>query len=225
MNKKIITIRTIKNRFKIINNEISQLVNDKYVFEKFKEYIKNSANIDKQNEFLFLITKNYQILSLINVCKQFDERKDVESLVNLLKDIKKLKNSFSLDWFVKKYSVWMHGDGVNDFKQFSIKNNKKISVKKIDEDIKKVKYAICGIIFGQKRQSVESLMKYRHKRGAHFASDNKKAIVPVKKLYDAIDLLGIITIRYYLLLNKPYLNTLLYKDIDDYIACDKVFQK
>lgn len=218
------TIKKIKNRFKIIENEISQLVEDKYIFEKYKEYIENSENVDKQSEFLFWIAKNYQILSVINVCKQVDERSDVESLVNLLKNIKKFKNSFLLDWFIKKYPDWMRGNGENDFKQFSIKNNERISVEKIDKDIKEIKQAICGVKFGKKRQSVESLKKYRNKRGAHFASDNKKAIVPAKRLLEAINVLEKITIKYNLLLNQAGMNTLLSSNIDDYIELDKIFK-
>ena len=219
-----ITIRKIKNRFKIIENEITQLVEDQYVFEKYKEYIKNSKNLDKQNEFLFWLGKNYQILALINVCKQVDKRDDVESLVNLLKNIKELKGSFSLHWFVQKYPVWMRYNGENDFKQFSIKSNKKISVKKIDKDIKEIRQAICGVRFGQDRQSIESMKKYRNKRGVHFANDNKKAIVPMKKLFDAIDLLEKITIKYNLLLNQVGMNTLLSSNIDDYIEFNKIFK-
>lgn len=223
-NNNKMTIKKVKNRFKIIENEISQLVEDKYIFEKYKECIEKSKNVDKQNDGLFWIAKNYQILSVINVCKQVDERNDVESLVNLLKDIKKIKSSFSLDWFLKKYSDGMRGNGENDFKQFSIKSNKKISVKKIDEDIKKIKQAICGLRFGKKRQSVESLKKYRNKRGAHFANDNKKAIVSAKKIFDTIDLLEKITIKYNLLLNQAGMDTLLSSNIDDYINFNKVFK-
>lgn len=193
------TIRKIKNRFKIITNEISQLVEDKYVFEKYKEYIKNSKDIDKQSRFLFWLTKNYQNSSLINVWKQIDERNDVESLVNLLEDIKKLKNSFS------KFLI-------------------KISKNEINKDIREIKRAICGARFGKKRQSVESLAKYRHKRGAHFANDKKKVIVPVEKLFSAIDLLEKMTIKYNLLLNKFGMDTLL-SDIDNYLEFDKVFKK
>lgn len=218
-----ITIKKIKNRFKIIENEISQIVYDQDVFEKYKEHIKNSKNVDKQDEFLFWIAKNYQILAVINVCKQVDERNDVESLVNLLKDIKKLKSGFSLSWFVQKYPAWMRDNGKNDFKQFSIKSNQKISVEKIDKDIKKIKQAICGIRFGKKRQSVESLKKYRNKRGAHFASDNKKAIVPIKKLFDAIKLIEEITIKYNLLLNQAGMNTLLPSGGD--IELNKIFKE
>ncbi|KKQ07923.1 MAG: hypothetical protein US18_C0005G0010 [Parcubacteria group bacterium GW2011_GWB1_36_5] len=219
-----ITIKKIKNRFKIIEYEIYQLVEDKYIFEKYKEYIKNSKNIDKQSECLFWIAKNYQTLSVINICKQVEERNDVESLVNLLKDIKKIKNNFSLNWFLKKSPDLMRDDGENDFKQFSIKSNKKISVKKIDEDIKKIKQAICGLRFGKKRQSVESLKKYRNKRGAHFANDNKKVSVSAEKIFNTIDLLEEITIKYKLLLNQPEGDTLLPSNIDDFIEFDEIFK-
>lgn len=219
------TIRKIKNRFKIIKNEISQLVKDKYFFEQYNKYIEDNKNIDKQNKFLFWIAKNYKILSVINVCKQVDARNDVESLVNLLKDIKKLKNSFSLSWFIQKYPVLMRGNGENDFKKFTIKNNEKISIKKIDKDIKEIKRAICGARFGKKRQSIESLKRYRNKRGAHLSSDNKKAITSVKKVFDAIDLLEKMTIKYNLLLNQAGMYALLPANIDDYIEFDKVFKK
>jgi len=219
-----ITIRKIKNRFKIIENEVSQLVEDKHIFEKYKEYIEKSKNIDKRSEFLFWLAKNYQILSVVNVYKQIDERNDVESLVNLLKDIKKIKNDFSIDWFVRKYPRWMHANGENDFKQFSVKSNKKISAKKIDKDIKKIKRAINGQIFGKKRQSIESLTKYRHKRGVHFANDHKKVVVTVKKLFETIDLLEKIIIKYNLLINQAGMDTLLAANIDDYIEFGKVFR-
>lgn len=224
MANKQITIRKLQNRFKIIENEVSQLVEDKYIFEKYKEYIENSESIYKQSVFLFWIAKNYQILSVINVYKQVDERNDVWSLVNLLKDLKKLQNSFSLNWFVQKYPKWMHTHGEDDFKQFSTKSNTKISLKKIDGDIKKIKLAIKGERFGKKRQSIESLAKYRHKRAAHFAKDNKRVIAHVKKIFDAIDLLEEMIIKYKLLLNQAGMDTLLTSDIDCYIKLSEVFR-
>ncbi|MCK5490214.1 MAG: hypothetical protein KAI67_00055 [Candidatus Pacebacteria bacterium] len=227
-----ITIGKIKNRFKIIENEISQLVEDQYVFEKYKEYIKNSENVDKGSEFLFWIAKNYQILSVINVCKQVDEDSRSESLVNLLKDIKNNKKLFTLKWYRRQWKPVPIAktnkknsrlkEAEECFKKFAIKNNNLISSQKINKDIKEIKQAICGVRFGKERQSVESLKKYRNKRGAHFASGNKKAIVPMEKLFDAIDLLEKITIKYNLLLNQAGMNTL---NIDDYIELDKIFRK
>jgi len=99
------TIRKIKNRFIIVENEISELVEDKYIFEKYKEYIEKNKNVDKKSKFLFWIEKNYQILSVINVCKQVDERSDVQSLINLLKDIKKLKKKFFTELVCSKISA------------------------------------------------------------------------------------------------------------------------
>jgi hypothetical protein len=219
-----ITIKKLKNRFEIIENEICQLVEDKYIFEKYNKYITNCKNIDKQSDVLLWIKKNYLILSVINICKQVDERNDVESLINLLKDIKKIKCSFSLDWFLKNYPDWMRGNGENHFKQFSIKNNKMISAEKVDGDIKKIKQAICGFRFGKKRQSVESLKKYRNKRGVHFANDNKEAVANRNKIFKAIDLLEQIIMKYNLLLNQAGMDSLLTSNIDDYVNFGKVFK-
>ena len=93
-----------------------------------------------------------------------------------------------------------------------------------DEDIKKIKQAICGLRFGKKRQSVESLKKYRNKRGAHFANDNKKVSVSAEKIFNTIDLLEEITIKYKLLLNQPEGDTLLPSNIDDFIEFDEIFK-
>jgi hypothetical protein len=227
------TITKLKHSFKIIENEISQLVEDKYIFEEYKKYIESNKNIDKENHFLFWIAKNYQILAVINVCKQVDEDSRSESLVNLLKGIKNNKKSFTLKWYKRQWKpvpiaktnkkISRSREAEKCFKEFAIKSNKLISSQKIDKDIKDIKQAICGVRFGNERQSVESLKKYRNKRVAHFASDNKKAIVPMEKLFDAIDLLEKMTIKYNLLLNQAGMNTLLSSNID--IEFDKIFRK
>lgn len=219
-----LTIKKIKNRLKIIENEIAQLVEDEYVFKKYKAYIENSNDVNKSNGFLFWIAKNYQVLSVINICKQTDKRNDVESLVNLLEDVKKLKNSFSLDWFIKTYPDFMRRNGEDDFRRFSIKNNKRLSTQKIDQDIKAIKLAIQGARFGKKRQSISSLLKYRHKRGAHSSNDNKKVNVKTQKIGDAIALLEQMVLKYNLLINQSSMETLLASNIDEYVDLETVFK-
>lgn len=228
------TIRKIKNRFNIIRNEVSELVGDKYYFEKYKEYIKQSKNIDKQNDFLFFIAKNYQILSLINVCKQVDKRDDVASLINLLKAIKDNKNLFTLKWYKRQWKpVPIMGknkkfsrskEAAKYFEEFAVKDNSMISCEKINKDIQRIKKAIKGERFGKKRQSIASLTKYRHKRGVHYAIRSPKVNVPVKNLYEAVDLLENMVLKYGKLLDQTGMNTLLPGNIGDFLEFNKIFK-
>ncbi|MFH1175283.1 MAG: hypothetical protein V1698_01000 [bacterium] len=237
------TIQKIRNRFEIIKNEISQLVKDKYYFEKYQEHIERSKNVNKSNDFLFFIAKNYQVLAVVNVCKQVEgikkrtknnknknknknnnknKKNEAESLVNLLQDIKKNKNIFHLNKFIKKYPKQMEYIAVVDFKQFSI-NNKLLSCQKINEDINKIRKAIRGLRFGTKRQSIVSLAKYRNKRGAHFEKGKPKINVHVQDLYNAIDLLEQLVIKYNSLINQSKIISLLTIE-DENIQVDEIFK-
>ena len=226
------TIKKIKNRFEIIKNEISQLIEDQHYFKKYKEYIEESKSVDRQNDFLFFIAKNYQILTLINVCKQVDEDSRSESIVNLLKDIKNNKNLFNLKWYKRQWKP-IAGDrklsrskeAEKYFKEFSIKNNKLISSQKIDEDIKEMKKAINGLRYGKKKQSIASLTKYRNKRGVHFDKGKPKISVPVVDLYKAIDLLEKKCLKYDKLINQGGMDTLLASNIDSFLEFEKIFKK
>lgn len=223
------TIRKIKKRFYIIADEISQLVEDKYYFEKYKEYIKKSKNIDKNHDFLIFISVNYQLLAVNNVCKQVNDRKDVESLINLLNEIKNNRNLFTLDWYKKQ---WKNKAVSKDFrqkmsegyfKQFSTQNNNRISCKKINKDIKNIEIAINGKRFGKIRQSIRSLRKYRNKRIAHFDKGKPKINTPVNDLYKAIDLLEKIVLKYQLLIDRSTAEETLLTDHD--IEFEKIFKE
>ena len=173
-------------------------------------------------------------MSVINICKQVDERNDVESLVNLLKAIKNNKDLFVLKWYKKRWEpipiartnkkISRKKEAEEYFKEFSIKNNEVISSQKIDDDIKKIKLAICGLRFGIKRQSISSLLKYRHKRGAHFANDKKRVNVQAEKSDEAINLLEQMILKYNLLINQSGTRTLLSVNIDEFIELEKIFK-
>lgn len=219
INQKL-AIQKIKNRFKIIDTEIGKLVENKYYFEKFKKYVDNSKTIDKEQDFLNFIGRNYRLLSLIDVCKQIDEDPNSESLLNLLKDIKNNSSLFTKKWFTASYPNWTQ----DNFKRFSSKNNKLVSVKKIDEDIKKIKKAIKGQRFGKKRKSVRSLCKYRNKRVAHFDQGKPEINVPLDDLKIAIDLLEEIILKYNSLLNGGCEESRLAGNVDDFLEFEKIFK-
>lgn len=204
----VLSIREIRNRLKIIEGQVSKIVEDKYYFEQFKAYVQKSKTLDKNNDFLSFIAFNSRDLMAINACKQTDEDSRAESLINLLKDIKKNKKLFTIDWFIKKYPKWLRSNGINDFKKFSTKNNKIVSCKKIDEDIKNMKKAIVGV----RKNSLKSLKKFRDKRGAHHNKGKVKITATVKDLNDAIDLLERLVLKYRLLIDQSGMDTLLPAD-------------
>ncbi len=228
-------IKKLKNRFEIIRNEISQLVEGQYYFKQYTEYIEKSKSVDKNQDFLRFISDNYKLLALINVYKQVDARNDVESLIMLLEAIKENKNLFTLKWYKRQWKpvpiaktnkkISRAKEAEEYFKEFSIKNNGVISSQKIDEDIREIKKTINGKRFGKHRQSISSLTKYRHKRGAHYAAGKPKVNVPVEDLYKAIDLLEKMTLKYGILINKEGMDTLLASNVDCFLEFNKIFKE
>lgn len=207
-NNKEITIRKIKNRFKIIENQILILVENRYYFDEYIKFIGNNNAVDKKQDFLRFISDNYKLLAVIEVCNQAVERDDVESLINLLEDIKDYNELFTIDWYKNK-KIWKPVYGSDQFGRIHKISRKKeakryfeeftnsandrfISKEKIEQDIKKIKKAIGS----WKKTEKNSLMMFRHKRSAHFANDSPKINIPVEDLFSAINLLEEMTLKY-----------------------------
>ncbi|HAI74105.1 MAG TPA: hypothetical protein DCS28_00020 [Candidatus Moranbacteria bacterium] len=217
-------IKDIEKRFLIIEENISGIVEKKYIFEKFNEYVKGNKLLD-QNEFIGLVLRNYLDVMVIDVYKwAIDSDSRTINLVALLEDIRKNKNLFSLKWFMlgrKKCFVRK-----NVFREFSIKDNNRIGCQKIDGDIKKIKQAIKGKIFGKKRFSRNSLVRLRNKRKAHYDKGVFVSKATVDDLRNAVDVLEKMVIKYGGLLNRgEYQDGLSASNIDDYTNFEKIFKK
>lgn len=193
------SIRTIKRRHWLILEAISRLVEDKFFFQEYQKYLLSSPNIDKKNQFLYFISLNYIESATLGVFRQVDGNKKSQSMRNLLKDILKNYDIFTFKRFSSKYmkNPLLALMAKDDFAKFSTKDGKCINRSKIKSDI------------AQLIKITKPIVKYRHKVVGH----KNKRIIQIKgtigDLYNAIDFLERLAIKYELLLNQSGMTTLL----------------
>ena len=75
------------NRLEKIVPDISNLVDNNYIFWKVIEMMKNNPDIEPSNPFHQFLAYTYSDSSLMGIRRQIDNRKDSDSLFNLLKNI------------------------------------------------------------------------------------------------------------------------------------------
>lgn len=193
------SVKVIKKRFEEVTNAISRLVEDKYFFLEYKKYLETHTSIDKDNEFLYFIGLNYVEATTLGIFRQVDRNKKSQSLLNLLKTIVAEHTSFTIKRFSYKYSrVGLHlNHAKQDFAEFSLKNGKKISPRKVKSDI----VALLKI--------TKPVVKYRHKFVAHKNIRKVSINTKMNDLYSVINFMEKLVIKYQLLLNQGGMETLL----------------
>ncbi len=218
--------KNIINDFSKVDEKISDLVESRYFFRSFLDFSKNNK-ILRNSSFMNIALKNYRDLMILEVCKEIDKDDRSLSLFRVLNNLKENSRLFDLNWFISNYPKNMKEFAKRDFKQFSIKNNKKISSKKIDQDLKDLKLLIQGKIFGRKRQSNNSIKKLRNKKIAHRDRKTFVSNATINDLNSAIDFLEKLILKYELLFIQSSCidNSLLSSNINDFIDFDKIFIK
>lgn len=192
-------VTQIKKKFKLIESQVSQLVEEKYKFESLRKYTEKNK-LDKDlifKDFLRFVAFNYRDLALINVCKQGDEDRKAVSLINLLIEVQ---------------DITVIG----------------LSKAEIETDIRNIRKSIRGRktkkkLSKRRNATKNSLWMYRSKRGAHHDIDPFSTDLTIERLYESVILMEKLVLKYGLLLNHSCPETLLPSNIHEFIQFSKIF--
>jgi len=174
---------------------IGGVMENRFLYNRLIEIIKDNPKTDKPNIFLDYIKINYVTTVIVAICRQVDKDHDSVSLLNFLYKIYNNAEKITKEWFASQYKEIERGN--TDFK----KNFGNLTY--IDPCI--VCIDICNLIC-----CTREIKKLRNKRVAHL--NKKKEIkfdIDFDKLNKAVDLIKEIIIKYYLLLNQAGMNDLL----------------
>lgn len=167
---------------------IGGVMENRFLYNRLIEIIKDNPKTDKPNIFLDYIKINYVTTVIVAICRQVDKDHDSVSLLNFLYKIYNNAEKITKEWFASQYKEKAHGD--SDFEE----NFGKLAY--VDPDI--VCFDICNLI-----RYTGEIKKLRHKRVAHL--DKKKKIefdLDFSTLNKAIDLIEEIIEKYYILFGQ-----------------------
>ena len=172
---------------------------NRFLFNRLVEIIKDNSKIDKSNIFLDYIRINYVATVIIAICRQIDNNCDSVSLINLFHEVYDNAEKITKEQFVSQYKTTGIEHGNSDFKEHFG------NLEYVDPSI--VYADIGNLIFYTKE-----IKKFRHKRVAHLDKNKKiKFDIDFDILNKAIDLIEKIIKKYYLLLTQSALDELIPK--------------
>lgn len=224
-NQEVFSKIKMKNNRKIIKwkssieeivKDVSDLVESRYIFNEIVSVCKDNEELKKENMFWRVFKMNYVSSAIVGICKQIDERKDILSLIKLLKEISTNPEIITKKWFIFQYqknrgeidNQTMRDQAKIDFEEKFGKGDF-IERSIVSSDISKIE--CC----------TEIIQTLRHKRIAHKNKNLKLEFnVSFNDLDQAIDILEHVTIKYNLLLDQSWYNTLL-PVVDDW---QKIFK-
>lgn len=181
-----------------ITNDITDLVEHRWLFRQLEEMIRNNINLNKDNLFWDFLRYNYVASMVLGICRQIDSDKNSISLLNLLSDISSRPETLTKEWFISTYENGrdgefrrlMLGQGIKDFED-NFGKNKFVDSSMVDSDMSN--------LLGYTRE----IKKFRNKRVAHKDKNKKlKFDVDFAVLDEAVNIVEKTAIKYNLLLNQ-----------------------
>ncbi len=172
---------------------VGGVLENRFLFNRLAEIIKDNPKIDKPNSFLNYIKINYVTAVIVAICRQVDTNPDSVSLSNLLFEIYDNAEKITKKWFVSKY-----------------KKNKERGKKEFEEYFGNLEHIDPAIIYADIGELIfytKKIKKFRNKRVAHL-NKNKVIVFDIDfdTLNNAIDLIKEILMKYYILLGQFFEN-------------------
>ena len=201
-NKKI--IKKWKKLLDEIINDLTNLVENRYIFNKIVAICKGNEDLKEDNVFWQFLRINYISSAVLNICRQVDTHPDSLSLINLLNEILQNPKAITKRWFASQYQKNIKGDPkkMDDFKRvmfgvgkvdFENKFGSRNFIRKltVSSDVRELK---CH---------TKNIKEFRHKRIAHLDKNRKlKFNISFNDLNNTIDVLEKTALKYNLLLNQ-----------------------
>lgn len=199
MKNDIKIIKEWRVRIREITDDITSIVEKKYIYDEIVGVISKNQSINKQNLFYDFLKLNYIESIISGICRQIDCDKDSQSLINLLHEIFEKPEIITKQWFITQY-------GKNEKDEFMDNMKRGIGENDFNKDFGKGNFVDPLVVYsdiGRLIYHTREIKKFRNKRVAH-KDKNKKLRFKVSFAYinKSIKTLEEITIKYGLLLNQ-----------------------
>jgi hypothetical protein len=176
-----------------ITSDVIDMVESRYLFTRTMEVAVANPDLGAGGFFWDHFKKNYASTMVLSIARQVDNKKEVQSLLRLLLDIKKHHESITKDWYSDEY-------------QKSPALGKEFGIIAFEEKFGKGEYLDENIV----QSDIDSLLTvtskiedFRHKRVAH-KNKNESLIFDVNfdDLSNALNELERIVKKYQVLINQ-----------------------
>jgi hypothetical protein len=190
-----------------ITNDVTDLMENQHIFHRVGEIILANIKINSDNFFWDHLRANYGAAMVVGIGRQVDERRDVISLMRLLKSIEKNNKIITKKWFADQYGTGLIRQvGEQHFADHFGK------IETLDASV--IKNDIAGLT-----AITENVKKFRHTRIAHKNKDRSLQIdLSFREIDDAVAFLEKLVIKYQLLLNQKGFTTLMPTVVYDWEA-------
>jgi|SRR3989344_1920342 len=180
-----------RNELKELTDDVIDLVENQHIYHRIGEIIAANPKISQDNFFWDHLRANYGAAMVVGIARQVDERRDVISLMRLLKDIERNASIITKQWFADRYEATLPRQiGERDFAEnFG-------SGESLDPAIMRKDITDFSLI-------TANVEKFRHTRIAHKNKDHSLRInLSFREVDDALTFLKNLIIKYQLLLNQ-----------------------
>jgi hypothetical protein len=174
-----------------IASDVTDLIENQHIFHRLGEIIQTNPKINKDNFFWDHLKANYGAALVIGIARQVDERKDVVSLMRLLKDLERNNGVITRQWFVDQYKPdFMKAIGEQHFTD-RFGNGIELDNSIIKKDIEELTLTTANV------------EKFRHTRIAHRKKDRGLEFdLSFQEVDTALASLEKLVIKYEALLNQ-----------------------
>jgi hypothetical protein len=178
-----------------IANDFIDIVDNRFVFEKFRNVLEKNHELQKGNIFLDYIIANYASAMVSAVFRISDKKNGTISLRRLLYEIAADSRLLNKQWFNEQYknSGFPQEIGRRDYEN-NIKKIGDLDRNDVEDDIKTI------------IQATSKIEEFRNKRIGHKENQAEgqsiKISVSFKDLYETVDTLKPMVHKYYILLTQ-----------------------
>jgi len=181
-----------------IGNDLGWLLTSRDIFERVRNIVDSNKRIQSPDLFHRWIIDNYVARVAIGIGRLNDHDSRTISLHRLIKDISENREAITRDYFVSRYDKWLQDKGLadHDFDNFAEKNDKLISLDRLNDDID---------LLDKETRLVKD---FRNRWIAHFDLNREVERVPTFEDVDkSLQVIDCIFCKYYLLVDGGGMNT------------------
>lgn len=166
-----------------IENEVTRLVENRYIFWEVQKIIKNNPKIQKPSAFYEWLGNVYATSAVIGIRRQIDERKDVITLARLLHEIMDTPQVITRRRFISLYKNFPQDIAHKEFDRLAGRGGY-VDPAIVREDLRKL------------RDKSKELKKYANRRIAHFDRSAYRHPLTFREINQCLNFMEKLVIKY-----------------------------
>ena len=180
-----------KKEIGVIIADVTDAIESQFIFKRLSEIVNTNPKIKTDNLFWDHLTANFGAFLVLGIARQVDERREVISLLKLLKDIRDNAVVITRNWFADQYEPNLPRQiGEQHFSE-SFGSGATLDAAIVEKDIHDLE------------STTAKVKRFRHNRIAHKNADERLVIsLNFAEVEEALRVIENLVIKYQLLLNQ-----------------------